>query len=73
MVLPLRNPRWSANVVDVLDISYWKHEVGSLGFFKEVAGAVATGGVANTGSLREMKSDEIKEYRKKHGALSSKA
>lgn len=56
-----------------IDISYWKHEVGTLGFFKEVAGAVATGKVANTGSLRQMTAEEIKQAREKDGALSSKA
>lgn len=55
----------------IADISYWKHEVGSVGFFKEVAGAAATGGVAVTGTLRQMNGDEIAAARKKDGALSS--
>ena len=38
---------------------------------KEVGGAIATGGVAVTGDLRQMKQDEIKEARQKDGALSS--
>ena len=60
-------------IADVVktDISYWKAEVGALGFGKEVIGAVITGGVANTGVLRQMKEDEIEQARKKDGALSS--
>ena len=53
------------------DISYWKSEVSSLGFMKEVGGAVATGRVANTGALREMKKDEIEHARKNHSSMSS--
>ena len=53
------------------DISYWKAEVGLLGLAKEVIGAVATGGVAVTGKLREMKKDEIEQARRKDSTLSS--
>lgn len=56
---------------DVADISYWKAEVGLLGLAKEVIGAVATGGVAVTGKLREMKKDEIEQARRKDSTLSS--
>lgn len=52
-------------------ISYWKHEVGALGFMKEVGGAAATGGVANTGKLRQMKDDDITAARKRDANLSS--
>ncbi|KAK3614735.1 hypothetical protein LTR56_027056 [Elasticomyces elasticus] len=52
-------------------ISYWKAEVGALGFGKEVLGAIVTGGVANTGALREMKEDEIAQARKSDSALTS--
>lgn len=54
------------------DISYWKHQVGKLGFAKEIAGAIMTGGVANTGALREMKTADIEAARQRDGALSSK-
>ena len=30
-----------------------------------------TGGVANTGSLRQLEGDEIKQVRSKHGTMSS--
>lgn len=53
------------------DISYWKADVGTLGLAKEVLGAMATGGVAVTGKLREMKEDEIKQARQKDGSMSS--
>ena len=53
------------------DISYWKAEVGTLGLGKEIIGALATGGVPNNGSLREMKEDEIKQARSQHSSMSS--
>jgi hypothetical protein len=55
----------------LLDISYWKHEVGALGFMKEIAGANLTGGVAVTGSLREIKGEELEQARKKDSSMSS--
>ena len=55
----------------VIDITYWKHEVGALGFMKEIAGANLTGGVAVTGTLREIKGDEIEQARKSDSSLSS--
>jgi len=55
----------------IVDISYWKADVGALGFGKEVIGAIVTGGVANTGKLREMKEDEISQARKSDSSLSS--
>jgi len=58
-------------LIFITDISYWKAEVGTLGFIKEVAGATLTGGVANTGVLREMKEDEIAEARKNDSGLSA--
>ena len=36
---------------------------------KEVAGATLTGGVANTGSLRQMTEEEITAARNQHGRL----
>lgn len=55
----------------VADISYWKADVGTLGFGKEVIGAIATGGVANTGSLRQLEESEIQQARKKDSSMSS--
>lgn len=55
----------------LLDISYYKPQTGALGMAKEIGGAVLTGRVANTGDLREMKDDEIKQARSKDSALSS--
>ncbi|ETN42406.1 uncharacterized protein HMPREF1541_01560 [Cyphellophora europaea CBS 101466] len=65
------DPRMKLIEIQSKYISYWKAEVGALGFGKEVIGAVITGGVANTGVLRQMKEDEIEQARKKDGALSS--
>lgn len=42
-----------------------------LGMAKEVGGAMLTGGVANTGALRELKEQEIREARARDSALSS--
>ena len=53
------------------DISYWKHEVGGMGFMKEITGANLTGGVAVTGSLREIKGDELEQARKSDSSMSS--
>ena len=55
----------------MLDINYYKHEVGMLGMMKEVGGAVATGGVARTGTLRRLTGEECTEMRSKHSAMSS--
>lgn len=38
---------------------------------KEVGGAAMTGGVAHTGTLRQMKEDEIASARKMHSSMSS--
>lgn len=56
---------------EALDISYWKHTVGAAGFMKEVKGAQWTGGVANTGVLRQMTGDEIDQARKDDSTMSS--
>lgn len=52
------------------DISYWKHNTNPLGYLKEVGMAALTGGVANTGLLRELKEAEISKARERDGALS---
>ena len=41
-----------------------------MGFMKEIVGANLTGGVAVTGSLRELKSDEIEQARKSDSSMS---
>lgn len=56
---------------DFSDISYWRHDVSPIGFMSEIGLATATGGVAATGTLRQMKEDEIKEIRAKHSTMSS--
>ena len=53
------------------DISYYSTKVGAVGYLKEVVAANVTGGVANTGNLRQMKEDEIAKARKEHSAMSS--
>lgn len=67
------DPRMKIIEVQPSYISYWKHEVGALGFMKEVGGAALTGGVANTGKLRQMTEQEITEARKRDAHLTSKA
>lgn len=53
-----------------IDITYWKHEVGSLGFMKEITGANLLGGVAVTGTLREITGSELDEARKNDSSMS---
>ena len=48
-------------------ISYWKAQVGTLGFLKEVAQASLTGQVANTGVQREFVAEDIEAMRKTQG------
>ncbi|KAG2165355.1 blue light-inducible protein-like protein Bli-3 [Aureobasidium pullulans] len=65
------DPRMSLIEVKAKYISYYKTNVGALGYLKEVVAANVTGGVANTGSLREMKEDEITKARNQHSSMSS--
>ena len=65
------DPRMKLIEIKAKYISYWKHEVGALGFMKEIAGANLTGGVAVTGSLREIKGDELEQARKSDSSMSS--
>lgn len=53
------------------DISYYKTEAGALGYVKEVVAANVTGGVANTGKLRQMHESEISSARSKDSTMSS--
>ncbi|TKA24224.1 hypothetical protein B0A50_05988 [Salinomyces thailandicus] len=65
------DPRMKLIEIKAKYISYWQHEAGALGFAKEIGGAIATGGVAQTGTLREMKENEIEQARAKGGSMSS--
>lgn len=65
------DPRMKLIEVQPSYISYWQHDVSAMGFMKEVGGAAMTGGVANTGKLRQMKEDDIAAARKRDGNLSS--
>lgn len=67
------DPRMKLIEVQPSYISYWQHDVGALGFMKEVGGAAMTGGVANTGKLRQMTEQEITEARRRDSKLTSKA
>lgn len=59
-------------LISITDISYWKHTTtGSIGFVTEVVTATATGTVAQTGKLRQFKSDEIQQLRTKHSSFTS--
>ncbi|TKA55098.1 hypothetical protein B0A49_08533 [Cryomyces minteri] len=57
------DPRMKLIEVKATYISYWKAQVGALGFMKEVVGAAITGGVANTGVLRHMLEQDIERER----------
>ncbi|KAI6795574.1 blue light-inducible protein-like protein Bli-3 [Hortaea werneckii] len=59
------DPRMKLIEIQAKWISYWKHEAGPAGFAKEVGGAIMTGGVANTGALRQMQEHEIQQARTK--------
>ena len=58
------DPRMSLIEVKAKYICYWKSQVGTLGFLKEVGVAAATGGVADTGVQRELKEDTLEQARK---------
>lgn len=58
------DPRMTLIEVKANYIVYWLHQVGALGFAKEVAGAALTGKVANTGVQRELKGADIEQARK---------
>ncbi|KAF2159665.1 hypothetical protein M409DRAFT_70850 [Zasmidium cellare ATCC 36951] len=64
------DPRMKLIEVQSKYITYYKRKTGALGMAKEVGGALLTGGVANTGDLREMKEDDIKQARSRDSALS---
>ena len=58
------DPRIALIEVKASYIAYWKTQVGTLGFVKEVAGAALTGKVAVTGVLRQLTEKDIEQARK---------
>jgi len=58
-----KDPRMSLIEVKSKYIVYWKKEVSTLGFMKEVGVAAMTGSVAQTGALRELSADDIDKER----------
>ncbi|TKA68402.1 hypothetical protein B0A55_08740 [Friedmanniomyces simplex] len=65
------DPRVKLIEVRAKYISYWKSSVSADGYKKEIDEATKSGGVANTGTLRQMKEDEISKYRSKNSSLTS--
>lgn len=57
------DPRMTLIEVKSKYVSYYKTSVGLLGYAKEVAGAAITGGVANTGVLRELSEQDLEKAR----------
>jgi len=57
------DPRMTLIEVKSKYISYYKTQVGTLGFVKEVVGAAVTGGVSNTGALRELNEQDLQQAR----------
>lgn len=57
------DPRMGLIEIKAKYISYWKSQVSSVGFLKEVVGANLTGGVANTGALRQLTAEDIEKER----------
>ena len=58
-----KDPRMSLIEVKSKYIVYWKKEVSSLGFLKEVGVAAVTGSVAQTGTHRELSEEDIAKER----------
>lgn len=57
------DPRMTLIEVKAKYVTYWLHQVGALGFAKEVVGAAITGKVANTGVIRELNEAELEKAR----------
>ncbi|KAF2000349.1 hypothetical protein P154DRAFT_435070 [Amniculicola lignicola CBS 123094] len=57
------DPRMSLIEVKAKYVVYWLHQVGALGFVKEVGMAAVKGEVANTGVLRELGEKELEMAR----------
>ena len=58
-----KDPRMAIIEVKANYIVYWKKEVSTLGFFKEVGVAATMGSVAQTGVHREFSKEEIEKER----------
>lgn len=63
-----KDPRVRLIEVKSKYITYYKTEVGSIGYFKEIATATVTGQVAVTGKLRQMEAQDIEQARKWEGS-----
>lgn len=57
------DPRMTLIEVKSRYITYYLTDVSILGYAKEVIGAAVTGGVANTGMIRELKEGDIEKAR----------
>jgi general stress protein 26 len=57
------DPRMTLIEIKSNYVTYYLTEVGILGYAKEVIGANITGGVANTGKLRELKEQDLEKAR----------
>lgn len=58
------DPRMTLIEIKSKYVSYYATDVSVLGYAKEVIGANITGGVANTGKLRELKEADLERARK---------
>ncbi|CAO2656221.1 Nn.00g050240.m01.CDS01 [Neocucurbitaria sp. VM-36] len=57
------DPRVTLIEVKSKYVTYYQTDVGLLGYAKEVVGAAATGGVANTGKIRELSEQDLDKAR----------
>ncbi|KAH7401516.1 blue light-inducible protein Bli-3 [Pyrenochaeta sp. MPI-SDFR-AT-0127] len=57
------DPRMTLIEVKSKYVTYYQSDVGLLGYAKEVVGAAMTGGVANTGKLRELNEQDRQQAR----------
>lgn len=57
------DPRMTLIEVKSKYVTYYQTEVGMLGMAKEVIGAAVTGGVANTGKIRELSEQDLEKAR----------
>jgi general stress protein 26 len=57
------DPRMTLIEVKSKYVAYYLTDVGLLGYAKEVIGAAVTGGVANTGKLRELNEQDLEKAR----------
>jgi len=57
------DPRMTLIEIKSKYVTYYLTEVGLLGYAKEVVGAAVTGGVANTGKIRELSEQDLQQAR----------